>query len=69
MLTLEYDENIAREVEREEAMEEGIELGIKTLIETLKDMDISNDIILQKLQQKYALTEKEAKDYIEKYSK
>ena len=66
MLTLEYDENIAREVEREEAMELGV---IKGTIETLKDMDISNDIILQKLQQKYALTEKEAKDYIEKYSK
>ena len=66
MLTLEYDENIAREVEREEAMELG---AIKGTIETLKDMDISNDIILQKLKQKYALTEKEAKEYIEKYSK
>ena len=69
MLTLEYDENIAREVEREEARQEERQKGIKVLIETLKDMDISNDIILQKLQQKYALTEKEAKDYIEKYSK
>ena len=69
MLTLEYNEDIAKKVEREEAREEGIELGIKTLIETLKDMDISDEIILQKLQKNYNLTEKEAKEYIEKYSK
>ena len=66
MLTLEYDENIAREVEREEAMELG---AIKGTIENFKDIGISDDIILKQLKKKYALTEKEAKDYIEKYSK
>lgn len=49
--------------------EEERENGIKVLIETLKDMDISSDIILKKLQQKYDLKEKEAKEYIEKYLK
>lgn len=55
--------------EREEAREEGIKLGIKTLIETLKDMDISDEIILQKLQKNYELTEEEATEYIDQYSK
>ncbi len=69
MLTLEYDENVARRVEREEGREEGIEQGIKVLVETLNDMNVSDDVILMKLQKNYNLTEEQAKEYLDKFLK
>lgn len=57
---------------RQEGMEEGIETGfqvgiekgISKTIEILKEMNISNENILEQLMRKYELDEKTAKEYI-----
>lgn len=61
MLTLEYNEEVAREVEREEALEEG---RIKGIVEAFRSMNITDIAILQQLQQQFGLTEAKAKEYM-----
>lgn len=50
----------------QQGIEQGREEGIKALIESFKELGISEDIIIQKLIDKYDLTEDKAKEYINK---
>lgn len=56
------------EHEKKQSLQEGIEAGIETgiskTIEILKEMNISNENILEQLMRKYELDEKTAKEYI-----
>ena len=44
--------------------EEEKEQGIKNLIESFKELGIDEEIIVQKLIEKYGLSEQKAKDYL-----
>ena len=44
--------------------EEEKEQGIKNLIESFKELGINEEIIVQKLIEKYGLSEQKAKDYL-----
>ncbi len=46
---------------------EGIEKGIEALVQTLKELDQSNDMIIQKLMEKFNLSEGEAIEKVEQY--
>lgn len=50
----------------EKGIEQGIEQGILGMIAALRDFSIPDSAILQKLQEKYNLTPKEAEQYMEK---
>lgn len=52
------------EHEKKQSRQEGIEAGISKTIEILKEMNISNENILEQLMKKYELDEKTAKEYI-----
>ncbi len=52
------------EEKREEGRQEGIKEGIKVLVESLREVDLSEEIILQKLIEKFHLTEEEARTYL-----
>ena len=47
-----------------EAEQRGIEKGIKQLVSTLHDLNISDEIILQKIQEKFQLSKEEAKKFL-----
>ena len=49
---------------REIGRAEGIVEGIQALISTLRELDTSDMVILQKLMEKFNLTEKEARNYL-----
>lgn len=49
---------------REIGRAEGIVEGIQALISTLRELDTSDMVILQKLREKFNLTEKEARNYL-----
>lgn len=49
---------------REIGREEGREEGIQALISTLREMNAPEAVILQKLMEKFKLTEKEAAKYL-----
>lgn len=51
---------------RDQANErKGIEKGILGMISALRDLNVSEDIILQKVQEKFSLSEEEAKEYMQ----
>lgn len=50
----------------QENLEKGIEKGIYGMVTTLKELNISEDVILRKLEEKFQLTEKESKEYLQK---
>ena len=56
-------EEIARENETK-GIEKGIEKGIQAMISTLEELQISNDVILNKICDKFQLTEEKAKTYL-----
>ena len=45
---------------KESGLKEGLKAGIRSLIETCRELGASGDVILEKLQEKFALTEEEA---------
>lgn len=47
-----------------ENVEKSIEKGISGMVSALRDLNIPDDTILQKLQEKFALTKEEAKKYL-----
>lgn len=57
---------------KEEGIVEGISIGekrgdargIRNLIETLREVSVSEPVIIEKLQQKYGLTPEEAQQYL-----
>lgn len=52
---------------KEAGKKEELERGICSLIHSLREFDIPKEQILQKLQDTYQITEKEAMGYVEKY--
>ena len=55
--------NLSKGVEAK-GIEKGIEKGIQAMISTLEEMQISNDVILNKICDKFQLTEEKAKTYL-----
>lgn len=53
----------------ERGLQEGIQQGIKAFIRDYTEENFSKERILEKLQKNFELTEEQAKDYYEKYSK
>lgn len=67
MKSLLREQEIARdnfEKGRIEGREEGKEQGIENLIESFKELGINEEIIVQKLIEKYSLSEQKAKNYL-----
>lgn len=48
----------------EKGREEGIQQGIFGMISALRDLNIPDSTILQKLQEKFLLTKEESKEYL-----
>ena len=63
MKSLLREQEIARD-NFEKGKMEGREEGIKNLIESFKELGINEEIIVQKLIEKYGLSEQKAKDYL-----
>ncbi|MBE5944533.1 MAG: hypothetical protein E7258_06400 [Lachnospiraceae bacterium] len=74
MSIFEYDEKLHEktmmDIGREEGMQlglqQGLDTGIEVLISTLKDMDFSDDKIIEKLVEKFGLDKEKAKEYLKK---
>lgn len=58
--------NLSKGVE-ERGIEKGIEKGIEGMVSALIDLNIPNDIIIQKLQEKFSLTLEEAQSYVKRF--
>lgn len=65
MMTLYDEEKIMRTREKRIRREEQ-EKGIWMLVSVLRDLNISDDVILQKIQEKFEYSKEEAKKYIKK---
>ena len=63
MKSLLREQEIARD-NFEKGKIKGREEGIKNLIESFKELGIDEEIIVQKLIEKYGLSEQKAKDYL-----
>lgn len=55
--------NLSKGVE-EKGIQKGIQQGIQGMVSTLKELDVPYNIILQKLQEKFHLSEEEAGKYL-----
>lgn len=70
MSIFEYDEKLHEktmmDIGREEGLQQGLDTGIEVLISTLKDMDFSDDKIIEKLIEKFGLDKEKAKEYLAK---
>lgn len=77
MSIYEYDEAKHIQMERKEAREEGLlagrkeeqQRGIQNIIEISQELNSSQEDTIQRLSQKYSLSEDEAKDYVAQYWK
>lgn len=84
MKAIEYEEMIRERAEREgrekgeregkaegikEGVKEGIKEGIKVLLETLKEFNVTKEEAIEKVKNKFSLSEEEAEEYIAKYWK
>ena len=49
---------------RKQGMEQGMEQGILGMVSALRDLDIPDNTILQKLQEKFLLTKEESQKYL-----
>lgn len=54
---------------REEGRQEGRKAGMQKLIETCQELGITRDTIADKLMEKYAVSEAEARQQLERYWK
>jgi hypothetical protein len=76
-LCAEYDYELDMQVKGEEAYEDGLEAGIKQGIEEgIKALVLDNleegrpeEVIIEKLKRRFSLTEEQAKEVFDKYSK
>ena len=48
----------------EKGMEQGIEKGIIGMVSALRDLDVSDEVILRKIQEKFMFSEEEAMQYV-----
>ena len=56
--------NLSKGVE-EKGIQKGLDKGITAMILTLKELQISSDVILEQIREKFELTEETAKVYME----
>ncbi len=65
-LLMRDQENIEKGMEQgiKQGMKQGIEQGISALASALREINVPEDIILQKIQEKFKLSESEAKKYL-----
>lgn len=61
-LLMRDQENIERGMEK--GIEKGIRKGILAMVAALKDFNIPDDIILQKIQEKFKLSKEKAEEYL-----
>ena len=61
-LLMRDQENLEKGIEQ--GIEQGIKKGIQGLVSALKDLNISEEVILQQLQEKFMLTKEEAEKYL-----
>ncbi len=52
----------------QENIEKGIEKGIAALVSALRDFGVENDVIIQKVQEKFMISKEEAKEYVNKWN-
>lgn len=60
--------NLSKGVEEkgiQKGIQQGMEQGIQGMVSALKELDVPYDIILQKLQEKFHLSEEEARKYLQ----
>ena len=55
--------NLSKGVE-EKGIQKGIDIGITAMLLTLKELQISNDVILKQICEKFGLTEETAETYL-----
>lgn len=53
---------------RQEGLEQGLEQGIRGMVSTLKELNIPDSVIVEKLCDKFELTEDKAKEYCMSHS-
>lgn len=63
-MTLQMRDQENMEIGREEGREEGREQGIMGMVSALRDLNIPDSIILQKLQEKFFLSKEESQNYL-----
>ena len=61
-LLMRDQENI--EKGRQQGIEQGIKQGIEQLVSTLHDLNISDEIILKKIKEKFQLSDEEAEKFL-----
>ena len=57
-LAMRDQENIER------GIEQGIEQGIQNMVETLRELSVPEELILQKIQEKFNITREDAENYM-----
>ena len=62
-----YDLEKYEKAIKKESYEEGVEHGIRQLITALQEFSHPREEVLQKLQEKYDLSEEKAEEYMKKY--
>lgn len=69
MSIFEYDEKLHEQtmidIGREEGLQQGLDTGIVVLISTLKELNVPDDNIIEKLMDKFKIDEKKAKEYLQ----
>lgn len=55
--------NLSQWVE-EKGIKKGMERGIEATVSVLKELGINEDVILEKVKEKFSLTESQAKKYV-----
>ncbi len=49
----------------EQGIEKGIEKGIRGLVDTLKELGIPKEVVVQKIMEKFSLTEEKAREFVD----
>ena len=63
-MTLQIRDYLNQQDGYERGVADGIQQGIRNLIETLKELGLSSQQILQKVNEKYQVSEAELKEYM-----
>ena len=65
-LAMRDQENIERGMEQglKQGIQRGIQRGIQNMVETLRELSVPEELILQKVQEKFNLTREDAENYM-----
>ena len=65
-LAMRDQENIERGMEQgiKQGIQRGIQQGIQSMVETLRELSVPDELILQKVQEKFNLTKEDAESYM-----